>query len=281
MSSNAITIAHSPDSDDAFMFYALAEKRIDSGGFEFLHVLSDIETLNRQAMEEKYEVTAISFHAYAFLYEKYMLLDSGASMGDRYGPLVVSKKPIKPSNLKGKVIAIPGKMTSAYLILKLFEPDFDSIVVPFDQVFQAVFDGRADGGLVIHEGQLTYSNVGLSKVVDLGEWWNQKTDLPLPLGGNVIRRNLGSSAISLISKILKESIKYGLEHREEALAYALQFARDMDPLLADRFVGMYVNERTLGYGEAERKAVQLLLDLGYEKGIIGRKVNVDFADENN
>jgi len=281
MSSNAITIAHSPDSDDAFMFYALAEKRIDSGGFEFLHVLSDIETLNRQAMEEKYEVTAISFHAYAFLYEKYMLLDSGASMGDRYGPLVVSKKPIKPSDLKGKVIAIPGKMTSAYLILKLFEPDFDSIVVPFDQVFQAVFDGRADGGLVIHEGQLTYSNVGLSKVVDLGEWWNQKTDLPLPLGGNVIRRNLGSSAISLISKILKESIKYGLEHREEALAYALQFARDMDPLLADRFVGMYVNERTLGYGEAERKAVQLLLDLGYEKGIIGRKVNVDFADENN
>ena len=281
MSSNAITIAHSPDSDDAFMFYALAEKRIDSGGFEFLHVLSDIETLNRQAMEEKYEVTAISFHAYAFLYEKYMLLDSGASMGDRYGPLVVSKKPIKPSDLKGKVIAIPGKMTSAYLILKLFEPDFDSIVVPFDQVFQAVFDGRADGGLVIHEGQLTYSNIGLSKVVDLGEWWNQKTDLPLPLGGNVIRRNLGSSAISLISKILKESIKYGLEHREEALAYALQFARDMDPLLADRFVGMYVNERTLGYGEAERKAVQLLLDLGYEKGIIGRKVNVDFADENN
>ena len=281
MSSNAITIAHSPDSDDAFMFYALAEKKIDSGGFEFRHVLSDIETLNRQAMEEKYEVTAISFHAYAFLYEKYMLLDSGASMGDRYGPLVVSKKPIKPSNLKGKVIAIPGKMTSAYLILKLFEPDFDSIVVPFDQVFQAVFDGRADGGLVIHEGQLTYSNVGLSKVVDLGEWWNQKTDLPLPLGGNVIRRNLGSSAISLISKILKESIKYGLEHREEALAYALQFARDMDPLLADRFVGMYVNERTLGYGEAERKAVQLLLDLGYEKGIIGRKVNVDFADENN
>ena len=281
MSSNAITIAHSPDSDDAFMFYALAEKRIDSGGFEFLHVLSDIETLNRQAMEEKYEVTAISFHAYAFLYEKYMLLDSGASMGDRYGPLVVSKKPIKPSDLKGKVIAIPGKMTSAYLILKLFEPDFDSIVVPFDQVFQAVFDGRADGGLVIHEGQLTYSNIGLSKVVDLGEWWNQKTDLPLPLGGNVIRRNLGSSAISLISKILKESIKYGLEHREEALAYALQFSRDMDPLLADRFVGMYVNERTLGYGEAERKAVQLLLDLGYEKGIIGRKVNVDFADENN
>ena len=281
MSSNAITIAHSPDSDDAFMFYALAEKRIDSGGFEFLHVLSDIETLNRQAMEEKYEVTAISFHAYAFLYEKYMLLDSGASMGARYGPLVVSKKPIKPSDLKGKVIAIPGKMTSAYLILKLFEPDFDSIVVPFDQVFQAVFDGRADGGLVIHEGQLTYSNVGLSKVVDLGDWWNQKTDLPLPLGGNVIRRNLGSSAISLISKILKESIKYGLEHREEALAYALQFARDMDPLLADRFVGMYVNERTLGYGEAERKAVQLLLDLGYEKGIIGRKVNVDFADENN
>ena len=280
MSSNAITIAHSPDSDDAFMFYALAEKKIDSGGFEFRHVLSDIETLNHQAMEEKYEVTAISFHAYAFLYEKYILLDSGASMGDRYGPLVVSKKPIKPTDLKGKVIAIPGKMTSAYLILKLFEPDFNSIVVPFDQVFQAVFDGRADGALVIHEGQLTYSSIGLTKVVDLGEWWSQKMGLPLPLGGNVIRKTLGSSAISLISKILKESIKYGLKHREEALAYALQFARDMDPLLADRFVGMYVNERTLGYGEAERKAVQLLLDLGYEKGIIGRKVNVDFVNEN-
>ena len=201
-------------------------------------------------------------------------------MGDRYGPLVVSKTPIKPNDLKGKVIAIPGKMTSAYLILKLFEPDFDSIVVPFDQVFQAVLDGRADGALVIHEGQLTYSNIGLTKVVDLGEWWSQKMGLPLPLGGNVIRKNLGSSNIGLISKILKESIKYGLEHREEALAYALQFARDMDPLLADRFVGMYVNERTLGYGKAERKAVQLLLDLGYEKGIISRKVNVNFADEN-
>ncbi|MCH2693416.1 MAG: ABC transporter substrate-binding protein [Acidobacteriia bacterium] len=280
MPSNAITVAHSPDSDDAFMFYALAKKKIDSGGFEFRHVLSDIETLNRQAMEEKYEVTAISFHAYAFLHEKYVLLNSGASMGDRYGPLVVSKNPIKPNDLKGKVIAIPGKMTSAYLILKLFEPDFDSIVVPFDQVFQAVLDGRADGALVIHEGQLTYSNIGLTKVVDLGEWWSQKMGLPLPLGGNVIRKNLGSSNIGLISKILKESIKYGLEHREEALAYALQFARDMDPLLADRFVGMYVNERTLGYGKAERKAVQLLLDLGYEKGIISRKVNVNFADEN-
>ena len=280
MPSNAITVAHSPDSDDAFMFYALAKKKIDSGGFEFRHVLSDIETLNRQAMEEKYEVTAISFHAYAILHEKYVLLNSGASMGDRYGPLVVSKNPIKPNDLKGKVIAIPGKMTSAYLILKLFEPDFDSIVVPFDQVFQAVLDGRADGALVIHEGQLTYSNIGLTKVVDLGEWWSQKMGLPLPLGGNVIRKNLGSSNIGLISKILKESIKYGLEHREEALAYALQFARDMDPLLADRFVGMYVNERTLGYGKAERKAVQLLLDLGYEKGIISRKVNVNFADEN-
>lgn len=281
MPSNAITIAHSPDSDDAFMFYALAKHKINSDGFEFRHVLSDIETLNRQAMEEKYEITAISFHAYAFLYDKYALLDSGASMGDRYGPLVVSKNPFKPGDLKGKVIAIPGKMTSAFLILKLFEPDFDSIVVPFDQVFQAVCDGRADGGLVIHEGQLTYSNIGLTKVVDLGEWWNQKTGLPLPLGGNVIRKDLGSSAIRLISKILKQSIKYGLDHRAEALAYALQFSRDMDPRLADQFIGMYVNERTLRYGDAERKAVQLLLDLGYEKGIIDRQVIVDFADSNN
>lgn len=277
MTRRSITVAHSPDSDDAFMFYALAENRIDSGGFEFRHVLNDIETLNRKALEGCYEVTAISFHAYAYLSDRYSLLDSGASMGDRYGPLVVSKQPLKPRDLKGKVIAIPGTMTSAFLILKLFEPDFTPVVVPFDQVFQAVLDGRTDGGLVIHEGQLTYSNLGLDRVIDLGEWWHRETGLPLPLGGNAIRRDLGPTAIAQVARILKQSIQYGLAHREQALAYALGFARDMEPHLADRFVGMYVNERTLAYGEPERRAVQLLLDRGYEQGIIDRRVEVEFA----
>ncbi len=278
MAGRLITVAHSPDSDDAFMFYALAENRIDSGEFEFRHVLKDIETLNRNALEGRYEVTAISFHAYAFLCDRYSLLDSGASMGDRYGPLVVSKRPMKPGDLKGKVIAIPGTMTSAFLILKLFEPDFTPVVVPFDQVFQAVADDRADGGLVIHEGQLTYASLGLHAVMDLGEWWHRDTGLPLPLGGNVIRKDLGSTAIGRIARILKQSIQYGLDHREQALAYAMGFARDLDPRLADRFVGMYVNERTLGYGAPERRAVQLLLDRGYRKGIIDRRVQVEFAD---
>ena len=278
MAGRLITVAHSPDSDDAFMFYALAENRIDSGEFEFRHVLKDIETLNRNALEGRYEVTAISVHAYAFLCDRYSLLDSGASMGDRYGPLVVSKRPMKPGDLKGKVIAIPGTMTSAFLILKLFEPDFTPVVVPFDQVFQAVADDRADGGLVIHEGQLTYASLGLHAVMDLGEWWHRDTGLPLPLGGNVIRKDLGSTAIGRIARILKQSIQYGLDHREQALAYAMGFARDLDPRLADRFVGMYVNERTLGYGAPERRAVQLLLDRGYRKGIIDRRVQVEFAD---
>ena len=278
MAGRLITVAHSPDSDDAFMFYALAEKRIDSGGFEFRHVLKDIETLNRNALEGRYEVTAISVHAYAFLCDRYSLLDSGASMGDRYGPLVVSKRPMSPGDLKGKVIAIPGTMTSAFLILKLFEPDFTPVVVPFDQVFQAVADDRADGGLVIHEGQLTYASLGLHAVIDLGEWWHRDTGLPLPLGGNAIRKDLGSTAIGRIARILKQSIQYGLDHREQALAYAMGFAGDLDPRLADRFVGMYVNERTLGYGAPERRAVQLLLDRGYRKGIIDRQVQVEFAD---
>ena len=278
MAGRLITVAHSPDSDDAFMFYALAENRIDSGEFEFRHVLKDIETLNRNALEGRYEVTAISLHAYAFLCDRYSLLDSGASMGDRYGPLVVSKRPMKPGELKGKVIAIPGTMTSAFLILKLFEPDFKPVVVPFDQVFQAVVDDCADGGLVIHEGQLTYSSLGLHAVIDLGEWWHRDTGLPLPLGGNAIRKDLGSTAIGRIARILKQSIQYGLDHREQALAYAMGFAGDLDPRLADRFVGMYVNERTLGYGAPERRAVQLLLDRGYQKGIIDRRVQVEFAE---
>jgi len=273
-----ITVAHSPDSDDAFMFYALARHRIDSRGFKFRHVLSDIETLNQQAMAGTYEVTAISFHAYSLLFDQYVLLDSGASMGDRYGPLVVSRTPMRPNELKDKVIAIPGTMTSAFLILKLFEPNFNHIVVPFDQVFQAVLEGRADGGVVIHEGQLTYARKGLHCVIDLGKWWHQKTGLPLPLGGNVIRKNLGPTVIAQISTILKQSIQYGLDHRDEALEYAMGFARDLEPGLADRFVGMYVNERTLRYGEAERRAVQLLLDLGYQEGIINCRVTAEFVD---
>lgn len=278
MRNSLITVAHSPDSDDAFMFYALARHRIDSKGFKFRHVLSDIETLNQKAMAGTYEVTAISFHAYSLLFDQYVLLDSGASMGDRYGPLVVSRTPMRPNELKGKVIAIPGTMTSAFLILKLFEPNFDHIVVPFDQVFQAVLEGRADGGVVIHEGQLTYARKGLHCVIDLGKWWHQKTGLPLPLGGNVIRKNLGPTVIAQISTILKQSIQYGLDHRDEALEYAMGFARDLEPGLADRFVGMYVNERTLRYGEAERRAVQLLLDLGYQKRIINCRVTAEFVD---
>ena len=278
MPSRLITVAHSPDSDDAFMFYALAKNRIDSGGFEFRHVLKDIETLNRSALEGRYEVTAISFHAYAFLCDRYSLLDSGASMGDRYGPLVVSKRPMKPGELKGKVLAIPGTMTSAYLIMRLFQPDFTPVVVPFDRIFEAVADDRADAGLIIHEGQLTYSSLGLHAVIDLGEWWHRETALPLPLGGNAIRKDLGPAAIGPIARILKQSIQYGLDHRTQALDYAMSFARDMDPRLADRFVGMYVNQRTLGYGAAERRAVRLLLDRGYREGVIDRRVEVEFAD---
>ena len=280
MPSQLITVAHSPDSDDAFMFYALAKKKIDSSGFEFQHVLKDIETLNRSALEGQYEVTAISFHAYAFLSDRYSLLDSGASMGDRYGPLVVSKKPMQPGDLKGKVLAIPGTMTSAFLIMQLFQPIFTPVVVPFDQVFQAVADDRADAGLVIHEGQLTYASQGLHAVIDLGEWWHQETGLPLPLGGNVIRKDLGPTAIGRIARVLKQSIQYGLDHRAQALDYAMSFAGDMDPRLADRFVGMYVNQRTLGYGKPERLAVQLLLDRGYQEGIIDHQVQVEFADWN-
>ena len=278
MPGRLITVAHSPDSDDAFMFYALAKNRIDSGGFEFRHVLKDIETLNRSALEGRYEVTAISFHAYAFLCDRYSLLDSGASMGDRYGPLVVSKRPMKPGELKGKVLAIPGTMTSAYLIMRLFQPDFTPVVVPFDRIFEAVADDRADAGLIIHEGQLTYSSLGLHAVIDLGEWWHRETALPLPLGGNAIRKDLGPAAIGRIARILKQSIQYGLDHRAQALDYAMSFARDMDPRLADRFVGMYVNQRTLGYGAAERRAVRLLLDRGYREGVIDRRVEVEFAD---
>jgi 1,4-dihydroxy-6-naphthoate synthase len=278
MPARHITVAHSPDSDDAFMFYALATHKIKTGDLKFTHVLSDIETLNHKALNGEYEVTAVSFHAYAYLAGTYALLNSGASMGDRYGPLVVSETPMKPQEVKGRVIAVPGTMTTAFLILKIFEPEFTPLVVPFDKVFDAVMRRKAEAGLIIHEGQLTFPSLGLHKVVDLGEWWHKETHLPLPLGGNVIRKDLGTQLILRISAILRESIEYALEHREAALNYAMQFARDMEPDLADKFVGMYVNERTLKYGEAERKAVQLLLDMGHQRKIINQPVQVEFAD---
>ena len=278
MTTRQITVAHSPDSDDAFMFYALATNKIKTGDLKFNHVLSDIETLNKKALEGEYEVTAVSFHAYAYLTEKYALLSSGASMGDRYGPLVVSESPMKPQELKGKVVAVPGEMTTAFLILRLFEPDFIPLVVPFDKIFETVLRRKAEAGLIIHEGQLTFPSLGLHKVIDLGEWWYKETQLPLPLGGNVIRKDLGPDLIAKVSNILRQSIEYALEHREEALNYAMQFARDMEHELADKFVGMYVNDRTLNYGPAERKAVQLLLNLGHERNIIRQPVQVEFAD---
>jgi 1,4-dihydroxy-6-naphthoate synthase len=278
MPAREITVAHSPDSDDAFMFYALATNKIKTGDIKFRHVLSDIETLNEKALKGEYEVTAISFHAYAYLNERYALLNSGASMGDRYGPLVVSEMPMKPSELKGKVIAIPGTMTTAFLLLRLLEPDFSHIVVPFDKIFETVTKRKADAGLIIHEGQLTFASLGLHKVIDLGEWWHRETQLPLPLGGNAVRKDLGAALISQISTILRKSIEYALGHREEALNYAMQFARDMETEVADKFVGMYVNDRTLAYGESERKAIQLLLDMGHRKKIIGQPVKIQFAE---
>jgi 1,4-dihydroxy-6-naphthoate synthase len=278
MTTRQITVAHSPDSDDAFMFYALATNKIKTGDLKFNHVLSDIETLNKKALKGEYEVTAVSFHAYAYLAEKYALLSSGASMGDRYGPLVVSESPMKPQELKGKVVAVPGEMTTAFLILRIFEPDFIPLVVPFDKIFETVMRRKAEAGLIIHEGQLTFPSLGLHKVIDLGEWWYKETQLPLPLGGNVIRKDLGRDLIAKVSKILRQSIEYALEHRDEALNYAMQFARDMEQQLADKFVGMYVNDRTLNYGAAERKAVQLLLNLGHERHIIRAPVQVEFAD---
>ena len=278
MPTRHLTLAHSPDSDDAFMFYALATNKIKTGDLKFKHVLSDIQTLNEKALKGVHEITAASIHAYAYLSDKYLLLNSGASMGDRYGPMVVSSTPMKPSDLKGKVVAIPGNMTTAYLLLKLLEPNFSPLIMQFDKVFNAVIKGKTDVGLVIHEGQLTYADMGLQKVVDLGEWWHKKTRLPLPLGGNLIRKDLGPDLISRISAILRKSIEYALAHREEALNYAHQFAREMDLQRADKFVGMYVNERTLSYGASERRAVQLLLDMGYEKKIIDHSIRVEFAD---
>jgi 1,4-dihydroxy-6-naphthoate synthase len=273
-----ITLAHSPDSDDAFMFYALATHKLETGGIEFSHVLKDIQTLNEEASKGTYDVTAISFHAYAYVADKYALLPHGASIGDNYGPIVVSNDELNPSELSNATIAVPGTLTSAFLALRIFNPDFKYEVVPFDQIIEAVNKGQCDAGLLIHEGQLFYHNLGLHKVLDLGEWWHEHTGgLPLPMGGNAIRRDLGEELISEVSALLEESIRYSLDHREDALQYALQFARDMDPALADRFVGMWVNELTLDYGERGREAVRRLLAEGHERGIIPHAVDVQFA----
>jgi 1,4-dihydroxy-6-naphthoate synthase len=277
MVSSKITVAHSPDSDDAFMFYGLASGAVDTGGIQVDQVLSDIETLNRAAFDGKYEVTAVSFHAYAHLLDKYQLLPHGASMGDRYGPIVVARRD-GASTVKGRRIAIPGTLTTAYLVLRLYEPSFDYVVVPFDQIQQFVLAGKADAGLLIHEGQLTYADEGLKKVVDLGEWWADRTGgLPLPLGGNIIRRDLGPEMIRKVSKLLHDSIAYALSHRKEAVEYAQQFGRGLDKERTDRFVGMYVNDLTLGYGERGRKGVERLMTEAFEKGLIPKRVPVEFA----
>jgi 1,4-dihydroxy-6-naphthoate synthase len=272
-----ITVAHSPDSDDAFMFYGLATDKLDTGRLEFTHVLEDIQSLNEKAMKGVFDVTAVSFHAYAYIADKYALLPHGASIGDNYGPIVVSAQPLDAADLKTAKIAIPGTLTSAYLALRLYCPEFSYEIVPFDEIIDYVLAGKADAGLLIHEGQLYYRAKGLHKVVDLGEWWHDKTGLPLPMGGNVIRRELGPELMAEVSKCLHESIQYSLDNRENALAYAMQFARDMDPELADRFVAMWVNNLTLDYGERGREAVRLLLKEGHEKGIIPHPVNVEFV----
>ena len=275
-----IRIGHSPDSDDAFMFYALAKKLIPTNGFEVVHVIEDIESLNKRALNAELEVTAISIHAYAYVSQDYALMPCGASIGDKYGPIVVSTSPIDPHNLSGKRIAIPGEMTTAYLTLQLFEPDFTPEVVPFDQILDHVKQGKSDAGLIIHEGQLTYQNQGFHKIIDLGEWWHQETDLPLPLGANVIRRDLGAETIRKITSLLKQSIQYSLSHRQEGLEYAMIYARDMesDSTLADRFVGMYVNDYTLDYGQKGRAGVHELLSRGYQSGIITSPVDIDFVE---
>jgi 1,4-dihydroxy-6-naphthoate synthase len=275
--SETITLAHSPDSDDAFMFYGLATNKLDTGELNFQHLLKDIQTLNEEATVGTYDVTAISFHAYAYVADKYALLPHGASIGDNYGPIVVSREPAAPEDIPNLKIAIPGKLTSAFLALRLFNADFKYEVVPFDKIIDAVLDGVCDAGLLIHEGQLFYQRKGLHKVLDLGEWWHQRHGLPLPMGGNAIKRDLGPELTKEVSNLLRESIRYSLTHREDALQYALQFARDMDPALADRFVGMWVNELTLDYTDRGREAVRRLLEEGYEKGIIPNRVPVDFV----
>lgn len=271
-----ITLAHSPDADDAFMFYALAKDLIDTDGLEFEHHLKDIQSLNELARTEKYDVTALSFAVYPELADRYALLSSGASIGDGYGPLVVSKDPVPPDDLHAKLVAVPGADTSAYISLKLFAPDVETVVMDFDEVQHAVLDGRVEAGVIIHEGQLTYRDMGLRKVVDLGEWWKEDTGLPLPLGCNSIRRSLGEELMRKTSRILRESIQYSLDHREAALDYALGFGRGLDRSRGDEFVGMYVNDLTIDYGDRGREAVRVFLDRAHEAGLVGKIESYDF-----
>ena len=274
-----ITIAHSPDSDDAFMFYGLATNKVRVPGFRFTHTLTDIETLNQRAIHEAfYDVTAISFHAYPYLQDNYTLMPCGGSVGEGYGPMVVSPRKLTNAEIAKTRIAVPGTLTTAYLTLKLFAPEVETAVVPFDKIIPAVVAGEFDAGLIIHEGQLTYGNNGLIKALDLGQWWRDETGLPLPLGGNAIRRSLGEETMRITTQALRDSIQHALDHRNEALEYAMQFARDLEPALANKFVGMYVNERTLNYGEDGRMAIRKLLAMGHERGIIPHKARVDFID---
>jgi 1,4-dihydroxy-6-naphthoate synthase len=274
-----IKLAHSPDSDDAFMFYALATHKLQTPGYKYTHILSDIQSLNEAALTETYDVTAVSFAAYPSLRDKYILLDCGASFGEGYGPIVVSNKSIKAQELKGKRIGVPGLKTSAYLTMKLYEPDFEAIVMPFDKIVEAVQNEVVEAGLLIHEGQLFYSQLGLHKVVDLGIWWQEQTGLPLPLGGNAVRRALGPEVGRLIAKTIRDSVAYGLDHREEALNYAMQFAREMDTDLADKFVGMYVNKWTLGYGDRGKQAVKELIERGTKAGFLPGPAAIEFLSE--
>ena len=277
-SAREIQVAHSPDSDDAFMFYGLATSKIRIPGFKFVHTLTDIETLNHRAIDEAFfDVTAISFHAYPYLQDRYSIMASGGSMGDKYGPMIVAPRRYTLDEIRRLRIAVPGTLTTAYLTLKLFAPEIETVTVDFDKIIPAVAAGEFDAGLLIHEGQLTYGNDGLHKILDLGQWWHGETGLPLPLGGNVIRRELGAETMLIVANAVRDSIQHALDNREEALAYAMQFARDLDPNLASRYVGMYVNQRSLDFGDDGREAIRRILAMGHERGIIPIEAKVDFV----
>jgi 1,4-dihydroxy-6-naphthoate synthase len=273
-----ISIAHSPDSDDAFMFYGLARGGVPTGGLEVEHVLTDIETLNRHAQDGRHEVTALSFHAYPYVAERYALMPCGGSIGDGYGPLLVAREPLDSAAIARRTVAVPGTLTSAYLALRLFAPRVATRVCPFDRILDEVREGRADVGLVIHEGQLTYGGEGLVKLLDLGAWWKHETGLPLPLGGNAVRRDLGEEMMKRLTRLVRETVRHSLAHRQQALEYAMGFARGMDPKVADRFVSMWVNDMTLEMGERGRRAVQVFLDRGFEAGVLPKRVAVDFVE---
>ncbi len=278
MSDRVVHLAHSPDSDDAFMFYALAAGKVDTEGLRYVHELQDIETLNQRARRAELEVTAVSIHAYAYLTDVYALLPHGASMGDRYGPRLVARSPLRRADVRGRTVAIPGCLTTAFLALSLYEPDFVAVPTPFDQIEDAVVNGDVELGLLIHEGQLTYAERGLHLVADMGEWWHGETGLPLPLGGNVIRKDLGGTLMSQVSRHLRQSIAYGLAHRRQALDHAMQYARGLERGKADTFVGMYVNEWTLDYGDRGRRAIRELLARGVSSGLVPGPTRVEFAD---